>query len=578
MAKDLHKIPEDPISDFEGIVGESKAIQDVIKAIEKYASRDRTVFLKGETGVGKNLVANALLAKSDRAEPYRFVNCGAIGPNASYESHFLGHEKGAFTGADSQHIGVFEQTNGGTIFLDEVAEMTSEMQKAFLNILNGDPFFRLGGDVNIPLDVRFIAATNVDFAKAFRTGKLRKDFYFRLNQSVIEIPPLRDRCEDIPLLVETFIQKFNGERDEERDEPIIGIEKDALDYLKDQNWPGNVRQLYSVIDEAVVWAETDILDFTGIKKEYERSDQKTTEMGTPPTNYGKLVSQLLVDLNAHFQNWRVPVDVAKVKRAINGAIFTDRLNIEIIEEAYEGLELTSGTGTPPTNYDALIADFVIDLNAYFQDQGLQVDFGELASVITGAVGMETKHYRQITGSSSEPSIPTQDDSQLMPSSEWVERLKEFLKQNKPKLDLTEEKIEVRIDTLGVLITDVFKKEKEKRLRINDLKKNMPYYTTSKGESRQYASTQVLHDMYRDIIQPILKLILIKGEILKDEEQAAYLKALKGNLKNNKHSNELQEKGLNNTVLQQLHLLLKALNPQLKKAEDAINNQNATLSP
>ncbi len=238
------------IHGFNRIVGVSKAMQEVFELVEKVAKADSTVLITGESGTGKELIAHALHYNSERKDrPFIPVNCAAI-PAGLLESELFGHEKGAFTHAINTRIGRFELANKGTIFLDEIGEMSPVLQVKLLRFLQERQFERVGGVKTIHVDVRIIAATNIDLEEAFHKGGFRDDLYYRLNVIPIHIPPLKERPEDIPLLIQHFLLKFcSGERTR-----IEGIEKDAIKCLVAYDWPGNVRELENIIERMVILA------------------------------------------------------------------------------------------------------------------------------------------------------------------------------------------------------------------------------------------------------------------------------------------------------------------------------------
>ena len=237
------------------IIGKSAPMQAVLRQVAQVAPTKATVLITGETGVGKDVIAQAIHEGSPRKDkPFKAVNCGTFYQEL-LQSELFGHEKGAFTGATNQRRGVFEQANGGTLFLDEVGEMSPEVQVKFLRVLETQEFTRLGGERNIKVDVRIIAATNIDLAASVQQKKFRQDLYYRLNLFRIQIPPLRDRREDIPLFVSAFISELSREHDK----PITGITPDALNYLQNADWRGNVRELRNAIETAIILASTDEL-------------------------------------------------------------------------------------------------------------------------------------------------------------------------------------------------------------------------------------------------------------------------------------------------------------------------------
>ena len=237
------------------IIGESAPMQVVLRQVEQVAPTKATVLITGETGVGKDVIAEAIHENSPRRNrSFKAVNCGSFYQDL-LQSELFGHEKGAFTGATSQRRGVFEQADGGTLFLDEIGEMSPEVQVKFLRVLENQEFTRLGGERNIKVDVRIIAATNINLAKSVKEKRFRQDLYYRLNLFRIQIPALRNRREDIPLFVSAFISELSAEHGK----TITHITPEALNYLKNADWEGNVRQLRNAIETAIIVAVTDEL-------------------------------------------------------------------------------------------------------------------------------------------------------------------------------------------------------------------------------------------------------------------------------------------------------------------------------
>src|ERR1700720_4088750 len=243
----------DRVSMFEEIVGTSPALQAVLSRVIKVAVTDSTVLLTGETGTGKELVARAIHRKSNRnSRAFVGVNCAAI-PRELIASELFGHEKGAFTGATQQRLGRFELADGGTIFLDEVGELLPDTQVALLRVLQEREFERVGGTQPIQIDVRVIAATNRDLNAAAASGTFREDLFYRLNVFPLEMPPLRERKEDIPVLVEYFIDRYARKAGK----ALRCVNKRTLDRLQSYPWPGNVRELQNVIERSVILCESD---------------------------------------------------------------------------------------------------------------------------------------------------------------------------------------------------------------------------------------------------------------------------------------------------------------------------------
>jgi len=243
----------DKTSMFEEIVGESAALRTVLARVAKVAPTDSTVLVTGETGTGKELIARAIHKRSRRAaRPFVSVNCAAIPPSL-IASELFGHEKGAFTGAMQRRIGRFELADGGTIFLDEIGELPQETQISLLRVLQEREFERIGGAKAIRADVRVIAATNRDLGAAIDAGAFRRDLYYRLNVFPLEMPPLRERQDDIPLLVQYFINRYALKAGKK----IRQIHGATLESLKSYAWPGNIRELQNVIERSMIVCETE---------------------------------------------------------------------------------------------------------------------------------------------------------------------------------------------------------------------------------------------------------------------------------------------------------------------------------
>jgi transcriptional regulator with GAF, ATPase, and Fis domain len=238
---------------FEQIVGASPPLRNVLSRVSKVAPTDSSVLITGETGTGKELVARAIHKRSRRSSrAFVSVNCAAI-PRDLIASELFGHEKGAFTGATQRRLGRFELAEGGTIFLDEVGELPAETQIALLRVLQEHELERVGGTAVIRTDVRVIAATNRDLEAAIAAGKFRSDLFYRLNVFPIEMPPLRERREDIPILVEYFINRFARQAGKS----FQTVDKKSLDLLQSYRWPGNIRELQNVIERSVIVCETE---------------------------------------------------------------------------------------------------------------------------------------------------------------------------------------------------------------------------------------------------------------------------------------------------------------------------------
>jgi formate hydrogenlyase transcriptional activator len=265
----------DKVSMFEGIVGSSEALQHVLEHVARVAPTDSTVLITGESGTGKELVARAIHNRSHRSgRAFVRVNCAAI-PQSLIASELFGHERGAFTGAMQRRLGRFELANHGTIFLDEVGEIPAETQIALLRVLQEREIERVGGSQPVPLDVRVLAATNRDLIAAVEAGTFRLDLFYRLNVFPIQMPSLRERTDDIPLLVEYFIDRYANKTGKK----IGNIQKKSLELLRAYHWPGNIRELQNVIERALILCDGEAfaVDETWLARE-KRQPQELTEM------------------------------------------------------------------------------------------------------------------------------------------------------------------------------------------------------------------------------------------------------------------------------------------------------------
>ena len=243
----------DQVSMFEEIVGNSLPLQQVLNRVAKVAPTDSTVLITGETGTGKELIARAIHKASKRADrAFVSVNCAAIPPSL-IPSELFGHEKGAFTGAIGRRLGRFELADGGTIFLDEVGDLPPETQVALLRVLQEHEFERVGGNRSIRANVRVIVATNRDLQAAITAGTVRSDLFFRLNVFPVEIPSLRERREDIPMLVQYFIDRYAKKEGKK----IGRVSRKTLDLFQRYGWPGNIRELQNVIERSVIVSESE---------------------------------------------------------------------------------------------------------------------------------------------------------------------------------------------------------------------------------------------------------------------------------------------------------------------------------
>lgn len=284
---------------YHNIIGQSKAMQELYHYIEKVAPSRATALLLGESGTGKELVARAIHLAGTRSEkPFIKVNCAAL-PDTLLESEILGHEKGAFTGAVSTKLGRFELADGGTLFLDEIGELPLTLQAKLLRVLQEQQFERLGGTRTLQVDVRLIAATNRNLETAVAAGSFREDLYYRLNVVPIVLPPLRERYEDIPLLMEHFIKESNKNNNRE-----VKMSADVINFLLHYHWPGNVRELQNLIERLVIMTDGRYIQLKdlptymmtapepGHRQDKERINQQPAQDKSPPAHAGDRTSSL----------------------------------------------------------------------------------------------------------------------------------------------------------------------------------------------------------------------------------------------------------------------------------------------
>jgi DNA-binding NtrC family response regulator len=245
----------DEITSYYDLIGKTAGMKELYKTIDSVASADSTILIIGESGTGKELVARAIHKKSKRAEkPFIAVNCAAI-PENLFESDLFGHERGSFTGALERKLGKFELADGGTLFLDEIGCMPAAMQAKLLRVLEDHVIERVGGEKGIPVDVRIISATNIDFEKHIKEEKFRHDLYYRLNVIPISLVPLRKRKEDIPLFIDYFLDKYNKALNKN----VKGFTEEALEVLMNYSWPGNVRELQNMVERVVVLSKSELI-------------------------------------------------------------------------------------------------------------------------------------------------------------------------------------------------------------------------------------------------------------------------------------------------------------------------------
>ena len=288
-----------------GIYGNSKAIQQIFETIEQVAPSDISVLINGESGTGKELVAKEIHRRSNRANnPMVIVNCGAI-PEGIIESELFGHEKGAFTGAVGVRKGYFENANGGTIFLDEIGEMPLSAQVKILRILEGKEFSRVGSSITKRTDVRVIAATNRSLDEEVSNGNFRQDLYFRLRAITIELPPLRSRKEDIPLLVGKFAQDFCKQNQIN----FAGFDESAIMLLQDYPWAGNIRELKNLVESVIILEKGRQIDELVLSKYLNTYEQEARNLPIPinrPTDQveREFIYRALIDLKSEIAQLR----------------------------------------------------------------------------------------------------------------------------------------------------------------------------------------------------------------------------------------------------------------------------------
>jgi len=297
---------------YDGVIAKSEAMQKIIDMVNRVANSKANILLTGESGVGKDVIANYIHKKSNRANnSFIEINCGAI-PENLIESELFGHEKGSFTGADHTNKGKFELADKSTIFLDEIGELPLHAQVKFLRVLQEKQIYRIGSERKINVDVRIIAATNKNLSEEVEKGNFREDLYYRLNVVNLYIPPLRDRRDDIPVLAETFLNEFSKEYNKN----IKYFDVEAMNYLMDYEWKGNVRELRNVIERAVLVANDDeILHKDYLPKELtglEQADENNVKREKTLAEYEKMIIENT--LKRYDGNKTKTADVLGIKR------------------------------------------------------------------------------------------------------------------------------------------------------------------------------------------------------------------------------------------------------------------------
>ncbi|SKA96306.1 two-component system, NtrC family, response regulator [Paucidesulfovibrio gracilis DSM 16080] len=299
----------------DNIIGRGKAMQSVLEMVHRAGPSKSTVLISGESGTGKELVARAIHNASPRKDAsFISVNCAALNPGV-LESELFGHEKGSFTGATAMRKGRFESANHGTLFLDEIGEISMDTQVKLLRVLQERTFERVGGADPIEVDIRVVAATNKNLLDEVQKGNFREDLYYRLNVVSIEMPPLRERREDIPLLAAFFLEKYA----KENTKPIKGFSTAAMDYISAYEWPGNVRQLENVIERCVVLASGEVID----------AEELPSELRDEETQLKSAVDLLPTKLNLAQTMERI--EAALVRRALVRSDFVQVKAAELLE-------------------------------------------------------------------------------------------------------------------------------------------------------------------------------------------------------------------------------------------------------
>jgi two-component system NtrC family response regulator len=323
---------------FDNIIGKSKAMHQVFKTIHKVAPSSATVLIEGESGTGKELVAKAIHFNSSRqSKPFIAVNCAALAESL-LESELFGHEKGSFTGAFSRKKGRFELANGGSLFLDEIGELPQSTQIKLLRVIQERTFERVGGESPIQVDLRIIAATNKSLRHEMEAGRFREDLFYRLNVIKILLPPLKERREDLRLLIDHFIDKYSDERSSQ--EPIIGMDKEVEWLFYDYSWPGNVRELENVIERMMVMCSGDRFRVSDLPKEFRDNVYNTLHIDGIPGDARLYETLIMVEKKMILRAMKMAGNVQSKAAEILG-IGKSGLNQKI--KKY-GIDITSPSG------------------------------------------------------------------------------------------------------------------------------------------------------------------------------------------------------------------------------------------
>ena len=323
---------------IDGIIGKSGIMQDVFKTLKKICESNSTVLVCGESGTGKELIAKAIHYNSRRMDkPFMAINCAAI-PETLLESELFGYERGAFTGADARKAGLFEAAGSGTLFLDEIAELSNPLQAKLLRVIQEREIRRLGGNENIKVDVRIVAATNKRLEDEIKTGRFRADLFYRLNVIALKLPPLRERKEDIPELAEYFVKKCSDAANRR----VTGISRGAMELLINYPWPGNVRQLESVMERAILLADdTASIDVNLLPREiceciYPAS-KMDLEIPTGGISFEELERELIIKA------------MEKADWVIAGAAHLLGMSYKTLQYRLNKFDIKKGGHTRPTN-------------------------------------------------------------------------------------------------------------------------------------------------------------------------------------------------------------------------------------
>ncbi len=329
-----------------GIIGTSDAMQEIFGLIERVADTPSTVLITGESGTGKELIVRALYENSSRADaPYIRVNCAAIPPTL-IESELFGYEKGAFTGAETEKPGRFELAHGGTLFLDEIGEISLEMQVKLLRAIQEGEFERVGAITTTNVNVRLITATNQDLRKRIAEGQFREDLFYRLNVVHIHLPPLRERPEDIPLLMDYFLDKYSARLDKK----IKDVDEKALATLGAYGWPGNIRELENVVERCIIFCDSDIVGFDDLPPALtgQEKSKNTGEIQMPEDTGGGLKDQIKA-VTASLERQLIIKALEKTGRNVTRTAQLLKISRKSLQTKMKEFHLRNDPPTPPSN-------------------------------------------------------------------------------------------------------------------------------------------------------------------------------------------------------------------------------------